>query len=191
MRAGQTITDLIGTSSVSRATLYRTLKRLVTHGLARQNGETWALTPRALEGVGAATPEPVTDAGPSPATGWGDVARRLKTLGIAAARKAQHAVERAAYLAALDRRATRTTRATVVIRDGVTVLVPTPRPDEIPQTWRGAHGEVVDPATGRIDAAFRGATDGRLILIAPGHEPSYDDLVTAHLEALQEWESAA
>lgn len=191
VRAHQTISDLIGSASVSRATAYRTLKKLFTHGLIRQNGETWALTPRALEGIGASTQEPVTESAPTTPRGWTDIARRVKTLGLAAARKAQHAAERAAYLAALDRHAAHRKKAFVLVRDGVTVLVPAPRPDEVPTAWCGPRGEVIDPVTGSPDLSLRVATDGRLIVVTPADQRSYDDLVTDYREALQEWESAA
>lgn len=51
-RAAQTVAELVCSSSVPRATLYRTLRRLADHGLVHHNGETWALAPRALEGFG-------------------------------------------------------------------------------------------------------------------------------------------
>jgi hypothetical protein len=43
---------------VSRATVYRTLRRLADHDLVHQSGETWALAPRALEGLGNSLLEP-------------------------------------------------------------------------------------------------------------------------------------
>ncbi|MFD9187151.1 helix-turn-helix domain-containing protein [Streptomyces phaeochromogenes] len=48
LHSGQTIDDLVDSSSVSRATAYRTLRRLALHGLVRQSDQTWTLTPRAL-----------------------------------------------------------------------------------------------------------------------------------------------
>ncbi|MFP1624074.1 hypothetical protein ACLB9X_02385 [Streptomyces sp. 5K101] len=69
--------------------------------------------------------------------------------------------------------------------------VPAPRPDEIPSAWHVAGGRVLDPVTGRPDSERRVATDGRLILITPSDQRSYDELAAAHAEALSEWESAA
>ncbi len=191
VRAHQSISELIHTASVSRATAYRTLKRLVTHGLARQIGETWALTPRALEGIGTPPPEAVIAPAVVRTRGWNDVARQFKTLGVAASRKALHAAERAAYLAVLEKLSTHRKQAMVIVRDGRRILVPAPRADEIPATWHGPGGRVIDPASGRIDPGLRVATDGHLILITPADQLSYDDLVAAHQQALHEWESAA
>ncbi|MFJ8540077.1 hypothetical protein [Streptomyces sp. NPDC093591] len=52
-------------------------------------------------------------------------------------------------------------------------------------------GVSLDPVTGRPAADWRVATDGRLILITPADQRSYDELAAAHAEALSEWESAA
>ena len=79
----------------------------------------------------------------------------------------------------------------MIVRDGRQVLVPAPRPDEIPAAWRAPGGCVLDPATGRAAADWRVATDGRLILITPADQRSYDELAAAHAEALREWESVA
>ena len=78
-----------------------------------------------------------------------------------------------------------------MVRDGRQVLVPAPRPDEVPTPWRGPGGVVLNPATGHVDPAWRVASDGRLILITPHDQRSYDELAAAHTEALREWESAA
>ncbi|MEU0945632.1 MarR family transcriptional regulator [Streptomyces canus] len=185
----QTVAQLVSTSSVSRATTYRALKRLADHGLVLHTGETWTLAPRALEGFGI----DLTDAGTShtAAQGWAKVAEQHGTSGLAARRKALHAAERAAYREVLDRFAEHRSRAVVIVRDGHPVLVPTPRPDEIPPTWHSPDGRVLDPTTGRPAADWRIATDGRLILITPSDQRSYDELAAAHAEALSEWESAA
>ncbi|MFJ8114337.1 transcriptional regulator, partial [Streptomyces sp. NPDC096132] len=82
-------------------------------------------------------------------------------------------------------------RALVIVRDGRQVLVPVPRPDEIPPTWHAPDGRVLDPLTGRPAADWRVATDGRLILITPSDQRSYDDLAAAHAEARSEWKSVA
>ncbi len=74
-RPHQTVGELVGTSSVSRATTYRSLRRLAVHGLAHRTGETWALAPRALEGIGTRLAAPATDLTPVPAQGWAEVAR--------------------------------------------------------------------------------------------------------------------
>ncbi|WP_239015038.1 MarR family winged helix-turn-helix transcriptional regulator [Streptomyces sp. CdTB01] len=189
LRPAQTIAELLGTSSVSRATTYRTLKRLADHGLVQHTGETWALAPHALEGFGI--PLPDADNSHTPAQGWSKVAEQHGTWGVAARRKAVHTAERAAYQEALDRLAQHRSRAVVIVRDGHPVLVPTPRPDEIPPTWHAPDGRVLDPVTGRPAADWRVATDGRLILITPADQRSYDELAAAHAEALSEWESVA
>ncbi|MET8137227.1 MarR family winged helix-turn-helix transcriptional regulator [Streptomyces sp. NPDC005251] len=190
-RPDQTAVDLVGTASVSRATTYRTLKRLADHGLVHHTGETWALAPRALEGFGISLPDGDTGRAAEPARGWDTVAEQHGTRGIAAQRKALHAVERAAYREALDRLVGHRSKAVVIVRDGLQVLVPTPRPDEISPTWHAPDGRVLDPATGHAAADWRVATDGRLILITPSDQRSYDELAAAHAEALSEWESVA
>jgi hypothetical protein len=190
-RPAQTIGELVGSASVSRATAYRTLQRLAEHGLVHHSGETWSLTPRALEGFGTSLPDALPGPTAPPAQGWDAVARQYGTTGIAARRKALHAVERAAYREALDRLAEHRSKAMVIVRDGRRVLVPAPRPDEIPSAWHAPGGRVLDPVTGRPDAEWRVATDGRLILITPSDQHSYDELAAAHAEALSDWESAA
>jgi hypothetical protein len=133
----------------------------------------------------------VDNRGTEPAQGWDAVAQRHGTTGVAARRKALHAAERAAYRKALDRLAEHRSKAVVIVRDGRQVLVPAPRPDEIPSAVAGPDGCVLDPVTGRPAADWRIATDGRLILITPADQRSYDELAAAHAEALSEWESAA
>ncbi|WP_235614015.1 hypothetical protein [Streptomyces olivochromogenes] len=118
-------------------------------------------------------------------------ARRHGTTGVAGRRRAQHAAERAAYREALDRLAEHRSQAVVLVRDGDQVLIPAPRADEIPAAWHSPDGSVLDPATGRPAADWRLATDGRLILITPTDQLSYDELAAAHAQALSEWESAA
>ncbi|MGW2050961.1 helix-turn-helix domain-containing protein [Streptomyces sp. NPDC001858] len=191
VRPAQTVSDLVGTASVSRATAYRTLRRLADHGLVRHDGETWTLAPRAVEGVGQGLLDAAVEPGARPAQVWNDIAQLCATAGIAARRKTLHTVERAAYEEALDRRAEHRSKATVIVRDGCQVLVPAPRPDEIPSTCKAPGGSVLDPVTGRPAADWRIATDGRLILITPADQRSYDELAAAHAEALSEWNSAA
>ncbi|MGW3667173.1 helix-turn-helix domain-containing protein [Streptomyces sp. NPDC005141] len=191
VRQAQTAGELVGTSSVSRATTYRTLNRLADHGLVQHTGETWALAPRALEGFGISLPDVDTSLAAEPAQGWDKVAEQHGTRGVAARRKALHAAERATYQEALDRLAEHRSKAVVIVRDGRQVLVPAPRPDEIPPMWHTPHGCVLDPVTGRPAADWRVATDGRLILITPSDQRNYDELAAAHAEALSEWESVA
>ncbi|MCG7204738.1 MarR family winged helix-turn-helix transcriptional regulator [Streptomyces arenae] len=190
-RQDQTVGELVGTSSVSRATAYRTLQRLAAHGLVHHTGETWALTPRALEGFGIRIPDGDTDDAATPAQGWDEVAERYGTRGVAARRKALHAAERVVYQEMLERLSEHRNRAAVIVHDGHRVLVPTVRPDEVPAAWQTAGGCVLDPATGRAADAWRVATDGRLILITPADQRSYDELAAAHTQALSEWESTA
>ncbi|MET7780166.1 helix-turn-helix domain-containing protein [Streptomyces mirabilis] len=189
-RPAQTVGELVITSSVSRATVYRTLHRLAAHGLVQHVGEIWTLTPRALDGFGDSPLKTVTDPEAVPSRGW-VIARQYGTAGLAARRRALHAAERAAYRAVLDRLGEHRSRAVVIVRDGRQVLVPAPRPDEIPSVWHTPDGHVVDPLTGRAAPDWRIATDGRLILITPADQRSYDELAAAHAEALSEWESAA
>jgi hypothetical protein len=190
-RPGQTVTEVIATSSVSRATVYRTLRRLAAYGLVHKVGETWTLAPRALEGIGhSSSPEAAGSPDVVPSQGWDAVAQHCGTQGIAALRRAQHAAERAAYRAVLDQRAEHRNKAVVIIRDGHHVLVPTPRADEIPPNLLGPHGQVLDPVTGRIDPQWRIATDRRLILITSRDQRTYDELAAAYAETLREWESA-
>ncbi|MFF7133995.1 transcriptional regulator [Streptomyces sp. NPDC008196] len=190
-RPHQTVAELVGTSSVSRATAYRTMRRLAGHGLVQHTGETWTLAPRVLEGLGSSLPVPVSGLDAGPANGWDTVAEQYGTTGLAARRKALHAAQRAAYREALVRLAEHRTKAVVIVRDGRRVLVPAPRPDELPPTWHTPDGRVLDPVTGRPAADWRVATDGRLILITPADQRSYDELTAAHAEALSEWNSAA
>ncbi|WP_233288693.1 helix-turn-helix domain-containing protein [Streptomyces calvus] len=190
-RPAQTIGEVVGSASVSRATAYRTLRRLADHGLVHHSGENWSIAPRVLEGFGNGLPDAVTDEIAEPAQGWDSVAKRHGTTGVAARRKALHAAERVAYREALERLSEHRSKAVVIVRDGRQVLVPAPRPDEIPSAWHVPGGRVLDPVTGRPDAEWRVATDGRLILITPSIQRSYDELAAAHAEALSEWESVA
>ncbi|MEU0277073.1 MarR family transcriptional regulator [Streptomyces sp. NPDC006195] len=90
----QTVAELVGTSSVSRATTYRTLKRLADHGLVQHTGETWALAPRAREGFGIRLPDADNGDTAAPAQGWANIAEQHGTWGIAARRKALHTAQR-------------------------------------------------------------------------------------------------
>ncbi|MEU2621461.1 MarR family winged helix-turn-helix transcriptional regulator [Streptomyces sp. NPDC007157] len=190
-RPAQTIADLIASSSVSRATTYRTLRRLAHHGLVHHHGETWTLAPHALQGLGRfpRSTQPPLDM--QPARGWDEIALRSGTAGTAARRKALHAAERALYQKALERLAEHRSRALVIVHNGRPVLVPAVRPDEVPAAWQAADGRVLDPATGRAADGWRMATDGRLILITPADQRTYDELAAAHTQALSEWESTA
>ncbi|MFJ2567806.1 transcriptional regulator [Streptomyces sp. NPDC087568] len=190
-RPAQTVGDLVGSSSVSRATIYRTLRRLVDHGLVHHVGETWTLAPRALEGFGDYPPEAAAEEVAEPARGWDAVATWHGTAGVTSRRKAVHAAERAAYQQALERLSEHRSKAVVLVHDGHQVLVPAPRPDEVPAAWYAPDGCVLDPVTGRVSPDWRIATDGRLILITPADQRSYDELAAAHAEARSEWESAA
>ncbi|WP_405731228.1 MarR family winged helix-turn-helix transcriptional regulator [Streptomyces sp. NBC_01537] len=189
LRPGQTVSELVASSSVSRATAYRALQRLAVHGLTHRTGHIWSLAPRALEGFGQTD----TDGSPSPGMtprGWDDVADRCGTTGTAAARKALHALERAAYREALARRAEHRSKAVVIVHNGHQVLVPASRADEIPSEWHAPGGQILNPDTGRIDPQWQVATDGRLILITASDQRTYDELAAAHAQALSEWESA-
>lgn len=194
-RAHQSVADLVATSSVSRATTYRTLDRLVGHGLVERAGTLWALAPGALQGAGVGNShrEAVTDpAEPAPTvSGWDAIAAWYGTAGTAVRRRALHCAERAAYLAALEEYASHRRKATVVIRDGRAVLVPARRGDEVPDAGQGPGGSALDPLTGVPVPGWRVATDGRLTLVTAADERSYDELAQAHAEAVHAWESAA
>jgi hypothetical protein len=146
VRPDQTVGELVRSASVSRATAYRTLRRLAGHGLVHHHGETWHLAPRALEGFGdAALPDRTAQL----AQGWDAVAQQYGTAGVAAQRRTRHSAERAAYRELLERLAEHRTKAVVIVRDGRQVLVPSPRPDEVPPAWCAPGGCVLDPVTGR------------------------------------------
>jgi len=191
VRPAQTVSDLVGTASVSRAAAYRTLRRLADHGLVHHDGETWTLAPRAVESFGHSSQRAAAELGTRPAEGGDGIAQCYGTVGVAVRRRTLHAVQRTAYQEALDRFAEHRSKAVVIVRDGRQVLVPAPRPDEIPSAWHGPDGRVLDPVTGRAAPDWLIASDGRLILIAPADQRSYDELAAAHAEALSEWESAA
>jgi hypothetical protein len=184
---GQNAVELVASSSVSRATVYRTLQRLHRHGLIQQDDSAWTLTPRAMEGIGLPAAQAVTDPGP----GWDGLAAAYGTTGIAEARKAFHAAERAVYRAALAALAEHRTPALTIVHDGATVLVPAPRADEVPAHWQAPDGGVLDPVTHLPVPGWRIATDGRLILHSPGDQLTYAELVAANTLALQSWETAA
>ncbi|WP_234539890.1 MarR family winged helix-turn-helix transcriptional regulator [Streptomyces shenzhenensis] len=190
-RPSQTVTDLIASSSVSRATTCRTLQRLARYGLVQHHGETWTLTPHALPGVGHSPTASQTAAGLRAAQSLDEIAQQSGTAGTAARRKALHADQRAAYRQALEHLSEHRSRAVVIVHDGRQVLVPAVRADEIPPAWHAPDGRVLDPATGRPAEGWRVATDGRLILIGPADQRTYDELAAAHAQALSEWESAA
>jgi hypothetical protein len=183
----QSAAELVISSSVSRATVYRTLQRLHHHGLVQQEDTVWTLTPRALEGIGVPAEQAVTE----PGNGWDGLAAAYGTTGIAEARKALHAAERAAYRAALAALAEHRTPALTIIRDGATVLVPAQRADEIPAHWHAPDGSVLDPVTQLPVPGWRIATDGRLILHSPSDQLTYEELVAANTLALASWETAA
>jgi hypothetical protein len=184
---GQSAAALVTSSSVSRATVYRTLQRLQLHGLVQQDDSVWTLTPRALEGIGVPAEQAVTE----PGNGWDGLAAAYGTIGIAEARRVFHAAERAAYRAALEALTEHRTPALTIVRDGATVLVPAQRADEIPAHWQTPDGSVLDPVTHRPVPGWRIATDGRLILHSPGDQLTYAELVAANTLALESWETAA
>ncbi|MFD8814003.1 CAP domain-containing protein [Streptomyces sp. NPDC059627] len=179
-RTGQTLTDLICSSSVSRATTYRTLQRLARHGLVQHHGETWTLTHHALHGIDHSPTASRTAPGLPAAQSWDEIAQQSGTAGTAARRKALHADQRAAYRQTLERLAEHRSHAVVIVHDGRQLLVPAVRADEIPPVRQAPDGQVLDPATGRPAEEWRVATDGRLILITPADQRSYDELAAAH-----------
>ncbi|MEV6013197.1 helix-turn-helix domain-containing protein [Streptomyces sp. NPDC051976] len=189
----QRVGELVAASAVSRATTYRTLKRLAAVGLVVPTGAAWSLAPGALEGIADDTslPRAAVATSAEPLLEWQTIAVLCGTTGIGERRRLRHAAERATYRAALEQRASHRSRALVVIHDGRQVVVPSVHPDELPAAWRGPGGVVVDPSTGRFVPGWRVATDGRLIHLGPGDERSYDELAAAHAQAVLAWESAA
>lgn len=155
IRPAQTVSELVGTASPSRATAYRTLRHLADHGLVHHTGETWTLAPRALDGFGDSPLDAVPRPAARPAQGWHEVARQHGTSGVALRRKALHAAGRAVYREVLDRLGEHRSKATVIVRHGRQVLVPAPRPDEIPAARQAPDGSVLDPSTGRRAGDWR------------------------------------
>ncbi|WP_308377895.1 MarR family transcriptional regulator [Streptomyces sp. ISL-98] len=192
VRPGQTATELVASSSVSRATVYRTLQRLAAHGLVTHNDRAWTLTPRVLEDIGQTNKGVAPSPEASTAQRWDAISHCYGTTGTAQRRKALHDAERTAYRQALEQRAEHRSKALFVVHDdGRLVLVPAPRGDEIPAQWQPPSEGRSGPATTHTDCEWTVATDGRLILITPADQRTYDELVAAHAEAINEWESAA
>lgn len=195
-RRAQTPGQLVLSASLSRATAYRALNRLKSHGLVQPHGDGWTLSPLALEGIGNSLPHAVTQPAPTPtgtvpAQGWDALALAYGTDGIASARRALHAAERAAYREALQAWAQHRRPAWTVQREGRVVLVPAPRADAVPAHLQTPAGTVLDPSTGAPVSGWQMASDGRLILLSPGDDLTHAELTQAHQLALQEWESAA
>ncbi|WP_371657240.1 MULTISPECIES: helix-turn-helix domain-containing protein [unclassified Streptomyces] len=88
-RDGQTLAELQGTASISRATAYRQLTTLTHLGLIQRQGELLHLTPKALTGTGQPGPHCQ-----HPATDWTDVAKRLSVDGTGDRRRQHHHTER-------------------------------------------------------------------------------------------------
>ncbi|MDH6221868.1 helix-turn-helix domain-containing protein [Streptomyces pseudovenezuelae] len=86
VQPAQTVSDLVATASVSRATAYRTLRRLADHGLVHHVGETWTLAPRAVEGFGLSPLDAASQPGTRPVLGWEGIARFYGTAGTAVRR---------------------------------------------------------------------------------------------------------
>ena len=156
-RPHQTVSELVGTSSVSRATAYRTLRRLAEHGLVHRTGETWALAPRALEGIGSSLADPDTDFTPVPAQGWADVAARLRHGGRRGpaqgpARGPARCIPAGAGPA---RGAPQQGRGDRPRRRSPG---PGPRatPRRVPPAWHTPDGRVLDPVTGRAARRLAG-----------------------------------
>lgn len=147
-RAAQTVAELVGSSSVSRATLYRALRRLADHGLVHHSGETWTLAPHALEGFGDRPPGAAAEEISEPARGWEAVATRHGTAGLAFRRKAVHAAERAAYQRALEQLSEHRSKAVVIVRDGRQSWFPRHAPTRFPPrgTPRTAVSSIRSPA---------------------------------------------
>ncbi|WP_329404387.1 helix-turn-helix domain-containing protein [Streptomyces melanogenes] len=102
---GQTLAELQGSASISRATAYRQRTTLTHLGLIQREGELLHLTPSALNGTGQPGPHCH-----HPATNWIDIAKRLGTHGTGHRRRQHHNAERARWhrvqlrLAARNRR---------------------------------------------------------------------------------------
>ncbi|PKV82720.1 helix-turn-helix domain-containing protein [Streptomyces sp. TLI_146] len=89
---GQTLAELQGSASISRATAYRQTNTLTHLGLIQREGELLHLTPDALAGTGQRGPYCE-----QPAADWTDVAKRLGVHGTAHRRRRHHNAERARW----------------------------------------------------------------------------------------------
>ncbi|WP_414167112.1 MarR family transcriptional regulator [Streptoverticillium reticulum] len=141
---GQTRAELIGTATLSRATVYRQINKLAGLGLVRLEGELVHLTEQALDGIGATTADCET-----PVTSWEDAAQRLGTHGTAQRRRERHDVQRQAWQDEQQRLAERR-------RPGRHRT----DPRRVPPAFTTVCGRPVDPATGEIIPGWRIATDG-------------------------------
>ncbi|MFD8340308.1 helix-turn-helix domain-containing protein [Streptomyces solisilvae] len=152
-RNDQTAAELVGTASVSRATAFRQLTKLVGLGLVEKTDAVYHLVPTAVEGAGQPTHE-CTD----PVQNWNEAAERLGTAGTARRRRERHNDERKHWEKTRERLAQRRRPATLI-----------PNPRRAPQGCVLPNGAVVDPRTGEI-TPWRVATDGELILPAANAE---------------------
>ncbi|MET9109410.1 helix-turn-helix domain-containing protein [Streptomyces zhihengii] len=148
-RDGQSRTELQASASISRPTAYRQLRKLKHLGLVRHEGELYHLSPTALEGIGAATPQcadPVAD--------WTDTAERLGTAGTAERRRRHHSAQRTHW---------HLEQARIAERRHASHQFTLPHPAvALPHHVR-ADGCAVDPATGEVITGLLVASDGRWI----------------------------
>lgn len=143
--------DLMAAASVSQPTVSRATRRLAELGLAVRTGETWALAPNALDGIGTHDGD---DAADEPARGWDDVAERVGTAGTAARRRAEHARLREQW-AEHRRRVAENRRA---------AREPQPDPRRVSPALIDDHGRAIDPRTGEIIPGLIRADDGQWLV---------------------------
>ncbi|MFE4304765.1 helix-turn-helix domain-containing protein [Streptomyces sp. NPDC056891] len=147
-REGQTVQELQCAASISRATAYRQLRKLLELGLVLRDGEVYALSPRATEGIGERT-----HLAQVPVSGWEEVATRLGTGGTARRRRQQHEAHRLSWALYQQIRAERRRPS----NDGS-------HPSEAEPQYLRADGVVINPSTGEVlDGLYR-ASDGRWIV---------------------------
>lgn len=165
-RPGQSAAELCATASASQPTVSRATRKLAALGLAAKTGETWSLTPNALEGAGTreGDEQPGQDV-PLPQD-WDDVAKAVGTHGTGARRKAAHEAQRRAWDEFRARAAENRRAATAPAAD----------PRRVEPGLVNADGHAVDPATGQILDGWHMAADGEWIW----HDPHPDGHAAAN-----------
>lgn len=149
----QTVQELQGTASISRPTAYRQLRRLAEFGLVVREGEVYALSPAAVDGIGASS-----STAPTPVGSWAEAAGRLGTEGVADRRRRRHELERLSWARQ---------QASLAERRRVSELEPT-HPGVAQLEHVRDDGIVVDPATGEVIEGLYVATDGRWVFHEAG-----------------------
>ncbi|WP_327411333.1 helix-turn-helix domain-containing protein [Streptomyces sp. NBC_01281] len=145
-RDGQSLPELQGSASISRATAYRQLRILKFLGLLRHEGEVYHLSPAALDGTGIPTVDCAV-----PVNGWVDAAARVGTEGTGQRRRSLHEEQRALWRREQTRLAER--------RRGPH-QPPRPHPAVAQTQYVRPDGCVVHPITGEVVRGLYVAADG-------------------------------